>query len=125
MNAIKAGIITKTTKKELEKIEREQENIEMLIVQEQIDRPTLSKEQIEAWIMSFAKTNLNSVEQKMKLIDVFVNSIFVYDDKMLVIFNYKNGEKCVSLDELDFMAQKKNTHNECSSLNKFGDPYGN
>ena len=111
--------------KELEKIEREQENIEMLIVQEQIDRPTLSKEQIEAWIMSFAKTNLNSVEQKMKLIDVFVNSIFVYDDKMLVIFNYKNGEKCVSLDELDFMAQKKNTHNECSSLNKFGDPYGN
>lgn len=125
MNAIKAGIITKTTKKELEELEREQENIEMLIAQEQIERPTLSKEQIEAWIMSFAKTNLNSIEQKMKLIDVFINSIFVYDDKMLVIFNYKNGEKCVSLDDLDVMAQKKNTHNECSSLNKFGDPYGN
>ena len=29
----------------------------------------------------------------ISLIDVFVNSVHVYDDKIIVMFNYKDGEK--------------------------------
>ena len=42
MNAIRAGIITKSTKAILEKLEQEQENIEIEIAKEQIQRPIIS-----------------------------------------------------------------------------------
>jgi DNA invertase Pin-like site-specific DNA recombinase len=47
LTAIKAGIITKSTKSELEKLEAEKENLEIKITKEQIERPTLSKQQIK------------------------------------------------------------------------------
>ena len=126
MNAVKAGIITKTTKSALENLEQEQERLEAAIAIEQIERPHISREQIEFWIMKFAGTDLTSVEQKQRLIDIFVNSVYVYDDKMVVTFNYKDSEKCIDLDSVNAPKNKENTHsNECSPLFDFGDPYGN
>lgn len=127
MNAVKAGLITKSTKATLEKLEQEQEILEIAIAQEQIERPIISKEQIEFWIMKFNKTNFTNFVQKQRLIDIFVNSVHVYDDKMVVMFNYKDGEKCLNFEELsEALEKKENTQiNECSSLLKFGDPYGN
>ena len=63
---------------------------------------------------------------KQNLIDIFINSIHVYEDKMVVLFNYKDGEKCLSFNDLKNDIKKENTQiNECSSLLIFGDPYGN
>ena len=56
---------------------------------------------------------------------VFVNSVHVYDDKIIVLFNYKDGEKCIRLDELGDKENKPNTQNKCSALIKSGDPSGN
>ena len=125
MKAGKAGLVTKSTKAELERLEEEQERIEIEIAKEQIVRPIIPREHIEAWIMNFAKTDLKSQEQKQRLIDIFVNSVYVYDDKIVVLFNYKDGEKCIRIDELSDKTKKPSTHNECSTLFKSGDPYGN
>ena len=126
MSAIRAGIITKSTKAILEKLEQEQENIEIEIAKEQIQRPIISKEQIEFWIMKFANTDLTNYEQKQRLIDIFINSVHVYEDKMVMLFNYKDGEKCLSFNDFKNGIKKENTQiNECSSLIKVGDPYGN
>lgn len=125
MKAIKAGLVTKSTKAELERLEEEQEHIEIEIAKEQIVRPIISREQIEAWIMNFAKTDLKSQEQKQRLIDIFINSVHVYDDKIVVLFNYKDGEKCIRVADLKTGIKKENTQIECSTLIKYGDPYGN
>ena len=121
----KKEIVTKSTKTELERLEDEQEHIEIEIAKEQIVRPIISKEQIEAWIMNFAKTDLKSQEQKQRLIDIFINSVCVYDDKIVILFNYKDGERCISLDTLNEDIKNTNTHKECSYSFKSGDPYGN
>ena len=34
------------------------------------------------------------------LIDSFVNAIFLYDDKMLINFNYKEGTRTVTFDDV-------------------------
>ncbi len=126
MTAIKAGIITKTTSAELKKLEAEQEALEAEIAHEQLKRPLISAEMIEQWITKFAKTDLNNPEQTQRLIDTFVNSVYVYDDKVVVLFNYKDGEKCISYEELSEGIKKENTRkSECSSLFEIGDPYGN
>ena len=100
MKAIKAGLFTKSTKAELERLEQEQETLEVQIAQEQIKCPVLSREQIELWITHFAKSELSSPEQKQRLIDIFVNGVYVYDDKIVVIFNYKNGKRCISFEDM-------------------------
>lgn len=126
MKAVKAGLVTKSTKAELERLEEEQERLEIEIAKEQIVRPIIPREHIEAWIMNFAKTDLKSQEQKQRLIDIFVNSVHVYDDKIVVLFNYKDGERYVHLDDVKLNTKKENTHKcECSTLFKCGDPYGN
>ena len=127
MKAIKAGIITKSTKAELEQLEREQEGLELRIAQEQIKRPVISLEQIELWITHFAKTELTAPEQQQRLIDSLINGIYVYDDKMVVVFNYKDVSRSMPLEDVESIIKKENTHlcSECSSLVKSGDPYGN
>jgi len=127
MNAIKQGIITPSTKSTLEQLEHEKENLEIAITKEQIERPTLSKEQIKYWICKFRFANADIEEQKKRLIDVFINAIYVYDDKVLVTFNCKDGEICATFDEInEMLTQKENADNsngyQRSPLNKFGDP---
>ena len=125
MKAIKAGVVTRSTKSELERLESEQEALETQIAVEKIKRPTIEREKIEAWIMRFAKTDIKNTAEKQRLIDIFVNSVHVYDDKLLVLFNYKDGERCIRPADIS-AHEKTNTHeNECSSLIMCGDPYGN
>ena len=136
MKAIKAGIVLKTTKSELEKLEAEQEQLEINIAMEKLVKPVIPQEKIQAWLMNFAAADLYNHSQKQKIIDIFVNSVYVYDDRVLIFFNYKDGERCIDFSVVsDSVRQevtgssnekKTNTHeNECSSLIKSGDPYGN
>ena len=136
MNAIKAGIVLKTTKSELEKLEAEQEQLETNIAMEKLVKPVIPQEKIQAWLMNFAAADLSDKSQKQKIIDIFVNSVYVYDDRVVIFFNYKDGEQCVDFSVLSDSEntegaissndKKTNTHeNECSPLIKSGDPYGN
>ena len=124
---IKQGIITPTTKETLLKLEQDKETFEISIAKERIERPILSKNQIKFWICKFGGTNLDDVDEKQRLINVFVNSIYVYNDKMVVTFNYEDGDKCVTFDEInEMLTQKENSQNnnssESSPLSVTGDP---
>jgi len=40
-------------------------------------------------------------EQQQRLIDIFVNAIYVFDDHAVITFNYKDGTKTISLKEVE------------------------
>ena len=42
------------------------------------------------------------------LIDTFINAIFLYDDKMDITFNYKEGTKTITFAELQEAISNKN-----------------
>ena len=42
------------------------------------------------------------------LIDAFINAIFLYDDKMVITFNYKEGTKTITFAELQEAISNKN-----------------
>ena len=110
MNAIKQGIITPTTKETLVELEQDKENLEIKIAQAKIERPVLSQEKIKHWLCKFRVIDLDDTAQKQRLIDVFLNSVYVYDDKMLIVLNYKDGEICVPFDEIKAVMGKKENH---------------
>ena len=56
------------------------------------------------------------------LIDVFINAIFLYDDKMLVTFNYKEDTKTITFDDVkkEVSEETSGSDLDCSSV-----PYWN
>ena len=122
VNAIAQGVVTKSTKDKLSALETEQESLQISITTESIKRPTYSKEDIKLWITKFAKIQ---EQDHKKLIDVFINSIYLYDDKMVIFFNYKDGEKLIDFAEVSEMKNTNFDKNQSSYLKGFGSPCEN
>ena len=90
MKAIETGIITRSTKAKLEPLEAEEEQIELNILKEQTSSPKLTKEQILFALDKLRKLDLTIEANKERLIDGLVKCIILYDDKLVITFNFKN-----------------------------------
>lgn len=101
MNAIQMGIITASTKEWLEGLEKQKSELSVQIMKEEMTQPTLTKEQILFWLDKLKKLNPQKLEHRRKLIDSFINAIFLYDDRMVITFNYKDGTKEVTFKDLE------------------------
>ena len=99
--AIAQGVFSSTTKKLLDDLEEQKSNLEVELFQTQINHPVLTKEQIQFALYSYRKLDLSSQEGKQQLIDGFVNSIFLYDDRFLITFNYKGQSKTVTFEQVN------------------------
>ena len=42
-------------------------------------------------ISKFRDTDLTDIATRKRLVESFVNAVFVYDDKAVFMFNYKDG----------------------------------
>ncbi len=101
VQALEQGIIFESTKDRLAALEKERNELSLTIAQEQIKKPFLTKEQIRFGIEKFKDLDISTQEGKQRLIDGFINAIYLYDDKITFTFNYKDGTKTVYLSELD------------------------
>jgi len=101
LNAIQQGVLTTSTKQRLDELEETKSNLEVSILQEQMQKPLLTREQLTFWIHRFRNTDITNKEQRQRLADIFLNSIFVFDDHLVITFNYKDGTKTVSLIEVE------------------------
>lgn len=101
MNAIQMGIITASTKERLEELEKQKSELSVQIMKEEMTQPTLTKEQILFWLEKLRKLNPQKLEHRRKLIDSFINAIFLYDDRIVITFNYKDGTKEVRFKDLE------------------------
>ena len=101
LSAIEQGILTASTKERLEALEERKNDLSVQIIKEEMAKPTLTKEQIIFWIERFRKLNINHLDHRRRLIDSFVNAIYLYDDKMIITFNYKDGAKTIPFEEIE------------------------
>ncbi len=116
VNAIQQGIITPSTKERLEELEKQKNELSLQIIKEEMAKPTLTRDQILFWFHRFRKYNVKRLDHRCRLIDSFVNSIYVYDDKMIINFNYKEGSKTVTFAEIEESGL-------CSDLTAFAQPF--
>lgn len=60
------------------------------------------------WLHRFRKLDVRQQSHRKMLIDTFINAIFLYDDKMVITFNYKEGTKAITFAELQEAISNKN-----------------
>lgn len=52
-------------------------------------------------LYNFRKIDISTQDGKRKIIDTFINSIYLYDDSMKIVYNANGKEEIVSLEELE------------------------
>src|SRR5699024_11290966 len=66
-------------------------------LQAELERPKYSREDIIEWISRFKYGDPSNKKYQQQIIDIFLNSIYVFDDRLVFTYNYKNGTQTVSL----------------------------
>lgn len=94
------GILTKSTKGRLEELEAVKEELETKIAREKLAKPKVSAEFMTFWLHRFRKLDVRQKAHRKMLIDTFTNAIFLYDNKMVITFNYKDGTDTITFDDL-------------------------
>lgn len=100
LNAIQQGIFTASTKQRLDELEARKEELTVCILQEEIKKPRITVEQVRYWLCRFRQLDPTKEEHRQRLIDSFVNAVYVYDDKLILTFNYKDGQETISLADI-------------------------
>lgn len=85
----------------MDELEEAKSQLEVSILQEEMQKPMLTREQIAFFIYRFRKFDTTKRERRQRLIDSFVNAVYLYEDKVVMTFNYKDGSKTVTLAEVE------------------------
>ncbi len=101
IRAIESGIFSESTQERLNTLEEERSRLREDLIRAELKEEKLSVDQIRGYIYNFRKTDPNNQDHRQKLIDSFVNSVRVFDDKVLLIFNYKEGTDTITLNDIE------------------------
>ena len=97
MTAIEQGIITETTKSRMLELEEKQVMLGAKIESIKLTNVQISREDIVAGLKIFKHGNIRDVEYQKQLFDTFLVAVYLYDDKLKLIFNFtkdKNSIEC-------------------------------
>ena len=97
LNAIQMGILTSSTKERLEALEEQRKELQARIAEERLAKPKMKEEFVRFWLLRFRKLDMTQPEQRQALVDTFINAIYVYDDKLVFTYNFKDGTETVPL----------------------------
>ena len=101
LQAIEEGIRTSTTKQRMIELEQAKSDIELKLIKEEMKKPVITKEGLIFWLKRFQTMDLKKKEHKQRLINCFINAVYLYDDKLVITFNYREANKTVTLKEVN------------------------
>jgi len=124
MNAIMECDIENVRKSfyaEIPKLEEASTEIENEILKEQSNQVNLTVPQIKFFLSALKKGDVNDIKYRKTLVSTFINAIYLYDDKITLIFN--SGDMPVTID--DILLSEIDDSNEtakCLFLNNIDSP---
>lgn len=102
VKAVEAGMFNPALKKRMDELEEQRENLLTASADIEITQVfKLTEEHILFFLRQFKNVDFENVDCQKRLISTFVNSIYLYDDKIVITFNYSGNNRTVSLSEVD------------------------
>ena len=81
-------------------MENQKSDVSVRIIKEEMAKPELTKDQILFLVNRLRQYNTRRLDHRRRLIDIFINTVYLYDDKMVITFNYKDDSKVVTLNDV-------------------------
>lgn len=121
MKAIEAGENLDIINEKLTERRSELEEVKNKIAVEKMNFINLTKEDIKSFLLLIKNGNKNDIKYKKMLISIFVNKIYLYDDKLTIIFNVGSTPITVDVPIIDNITNK-NKNELGLYLNKLSSP---
>lgn len=102
LKAIEQGMISPLFKDRTAELTAQQSEIESELASiEAQEKIQLTKEHIRFFLEDLASKDIDDTDVQKKLIDTFLNAVFVYDESVTFAFNYSNNGEKVTRSEVD------------------------
>ena len=63
--------------------------------------PAVSREDVIYFVCRFRSLDISKLDARRRLIDSFVNAVTIFDDYILITFNYKEGETRIDFADIE------------------------
>ncbi len=93
-------------------IEEEKQELERQMAFEKAGQIRITVSEIKFFLKQLQKGNINDIKYRKALINIFVNSIYLYDDKLTIIFNAGNTPVTVDSALLSRLEEKNENREE-------------
>ena len=103
LKLVEQGTLTTSTGERLAELEESKEDLSGRIVVEKLLKTKITKEQVIFWFDQFKELGLTCEEGLEKIIDTFIHSVFLFDDKVIITGNYaddKGSRKTITLEDV-------------------------
>ena len=102
LKAMEAGIFSESTRARLEELEGQKHDLQDALAAAKLKADLeLKKEHILFFLRQFAEMDDADMDCRKQLVKTFVNAVFVYDDKVVLTFNYSGDHRTITLKEID------------------------
>ncbi len=106
----------------IEKLDLQKADTEKEIAKQQlIHKTTITIEEVSNWLKSFCHGDLTDADFRRRIIDVLVNVVYLYDDKIVI---YYNATDCTQVSYIDVLQETEDALGNymCSDSYNFGEP---
>ena len=102
LRAIEAGIFNESTKDRMNELQEQKTELKTALATAKLkEEMGLKKEHILFFLHQFTNMDYTDIDCQRRLIKTFLNSVFVYDDKVVLTFNYSGDNRTMTLHEID------------------------
>ena len=122
LKAIEGGLYSPTMKSRMEELEGQKEGLQADIERERINQQIVTRDELLFFLRQFIGGDPDDPLYRRRLVDTFINSIWLYDDKIVFTYNYSGGDNKVTLDLVDKSISEE--PNECSDSVSYSPPKG-
>ena len=112
----------------IEKRRQEKDELQGLLAMEMGKQVVLTAPQVRAYLYALKKGDLNNESTRRGIINIFLQAVYLYDDRMTLIFN--GGEQPITLDDVlldeieGHLESAVSYHEKCSPLVADAPPSG-
>lgn len=112
---IAVGIMEKMELLDAQRIDAETD-LSKLRMQQKIP---LTEKEVTAWLSTFSRGDLFDPAFRRRIIDTFINSVYLYDGKVVILYNIKDGRQTSAIEPLDMLEELKDA-GQSSTLTGIG-----
>ena len=102
VKALEAGKAADVISAQIEKRQQEKTDLETQLAKEKIQTPLLKYDELKFFFERFIKGDVNDIDYRRALVDIFINRIYLYDDHMKIYYNaQETGQINIPISELE------------------------
>ena len=100
MAALETGAAPPTIAARIRDREDELENIKLAIAEQELVQEKFDEKQILYYLSNITKGDRSDIKYAQGLVDTFINSVYVYDDKVVICYNFTGDGSKITIEDI-------------------------